>query len=202
MPSARPAIRPWIVLVLVANVVAFGLILFETRREVAAREAKAKAEARRRYIAVRSEENRRDVFGDLGTAILWDPSRIEVLEVDPEGRLKGRHMDGKVWLDVLRAKGVDLGRKFAGELAGFFLGDFQWYAFDDLPEPEDGYRIWRGHETMDLLYSIQPPGSSHVDVWVYVKDSHGDVVTDKSGPWCITDRELAHFLSRPAMPAE
>lgn len=189
-PNVLMALRLRTFLVMLVFV-ALILTLIVQERKATERERRLRIELLQTRTRVWADDRMRDLFGDLGIVILKDAERVEFLRVDAMRRndAYGATSTGKV-----------LDKATADRLAGILL-DRNLYSYpnmDDLPEPEVGFRFWRGQESLDVLImrSGGGPNLVHQDVWAFVKNPKGEVVHGRGYPVCIGDAALEQLINK------
>jgi hypothetical protein len=177
-------------------IVALALALIVQSQRASVLEGQLRIELRKAKLEARADEAVRWFLGDLGIVILKDVEKVELLQI---GRAKdnqgySRTPTGKVF-----------SKEFGNRIARLVL-DKKHYGYigasDDIPDPQVGLRLWRGKDSIDLLFSPvgSTPPSSHLGVWVFVTPEHGDIFKIEDRQMCFSDHALEKLVIEANAP--
>jgi hypothetical protein len=154
------------------------------------RSSRHEAELRKQLViakALPSAHTRmRTLLGDMGIVILREASSAEVLRVTGGyPRRSGGY--------AVSVTGEILGEPFVRGLADVLLdaGNYVYIDADDLSDPVSGVRLWRGRESLDILFSSE---AGHTDVWAHLRNEQGDVVYEAPSYVCFTNDALERLV--------
>lgn len=177
-----------------------ALALVIQERRATKRELQLKKELAIARLAPYGYERRQSLLTGIGMVILEDASQAEVFrvagsyQVAPKQPGKGRFL-GEY---PVALTGEVLGKQFVSRLSAELM-DYRTYiylgAFDD-PNPYFGIRLWRGRESLDILFKFT---DSHLDMWVFQRNGEGEVVHGNNGWMCVSSEALEK-LAREAAP--
>jgi hypothetical protein len=163
--------------------------------------ARRETELKKRLVIARElprgYEGMRALLGDMGIVIARSATKAEVLRVTGPYQVLtsrpppvGAHGYYPVSLtgEMLDAT---LTRRLACELLE--PRNYIYIGSSDLPEPKFGVRMWRGKESLDVLFNLDP---GHIDVWAFLRDERGELIHGDDGWICFGGDTLERLVRK------
>jgi hypothetical protein len=152
-------------------IVALILALVAQSKRALERETRLRKQFSQMKSEARAEAGMRSFLGDLGIVILKDTTRVELVKT-------GKVQVGQGYTYSITPTGKILGKDVADRISRIMLDPkhYRYMDADDFADPQVGVRLWRGKDSIDILFSPEgsSPSSPHQDVWVSTNPEHGE----------------------------